>query len=61
MITEDQLQQLCFQWCQHTVWSYAYGPDIASEGDSSPNLRGTKLLSDESSVSDAESRIARTT
>ena len=33
-ITEAQLEQLCLQWFQDTGWSYAYGPDIASEGDS---------------------------
>lgn len=33
MLNEHSLEQLCLQWFQDTGWSYAYGPDIASEGD----------------------------
>lgn len=34
MITEDQLEQLCLAWFRDQGWDYAYGPDIAPDGDS---------------------------
>jgi type I restriction enzyme R subunit len=33
MITEDQLEQLCLDWFRTQGYSYAYGPDIAPDGD----------------------------
>lgn len=33
MITEDQLEKLAINWFTETGWTYAYGPDIAAEGD----------------------------
>lgn len=33
MISEDQLEQLCLDWFQEGGFEYAYGPDIAPEGD----------------------------
>ncbi len=35
MITEDQLEQLCLDWFREGGFEYAYGPDIAQDGDSS--------------------------
>ena len=34
MITEDQLEQLCLDWFHEVGFEYAYGPDIAQDGDS---------------------------
>ncbi len=33
MITEDKLEQLCLDWFRAQGYSYAYGPDIAFDGD----------------------------
>lgn len=33
MITEDQLEKLCLEWFRESGYSYAYGPDIAFDGD----------------------------
>ena len=33
MITEDQLEQLCLDWFRAGGYEYAYGPDIAFDGD----------------------------
>ncbi|MDT8440806.1 MAG: type I restriction endonuclease subunit R [Desulfuromonadales bacterium] len=33
MITEDQLEQLCLDWFRAQGYSYAYGPDLAFDGD----------------------------
>lgn len=33
MITEDQLEQLCLDWFRQGGYEYAYGPDIAPDGD----------------------------
>jgi len=33
MITEDQLEQLCLDWFRAQGYAYAYGPDIAHDGD----------------------------
>ena len=33
MITEDQLEQLCLNWFHTGGYEYAYGPDIAFDGD----------------------------
>ncbi|HHJ15469.1 MAG TPA: type I restriction endonuclease subunit R [Gammaproteobacteria bacterium] len=33
MITEDQLEQLCLDWFREGGFEYAYGPDIAQDGD----------------------------
>ena len=33
MITEDQLEQLCIDWFKETGYEYAYGLDIAPDGD----------------------------
>jgi type I restriction enzyme R subunit len=33
MITEDHLEQLCLDWFRAGGYSYAYGPDIAHDGD----------------------------
>jgi type I restriction enzyme R subunit len=33
-ITEDHLEQLCLDWFRAGGYSYAYGPDIAHDGDS---------------------------
>lgn len=33
MITEDQLEQLCLDWFRTQGYTYAYGPDIAFDGD----------------------------
>ena len=33
MITEDQLEQLCLDWFRKGGYEYAYGPDIAHDGD----------------------------
>ena len=33
MITEDQLEQLCIEWFKQTGYQYAYGLDIAPDGD----------------------------
>jgi type I restriction enzyme R subunit len=35
MITEDQLEQLCLGWFRAQGYSYAYGPDISHDGDTS--------------------------
>ena len=33
MITEDQLEQLCLKWFRESGYEYAYGPDIAPDGE----------------------------
>ena len=33
MITEDQLEQLCLDWFRTQCYTYAFGPDIAHDGD----------------------------
>jgi len=33
MITEEQLEQVTIDWFQQTGWTYAYGPDLAPEGN----------------------------
>lgn len=33
MISEDQLEQLCLDWFREQGYEYAYGPDIAADGD----------------------------
>ncbi|NOQ50789.1 MAG: HsdR family type I site-specific deoxyribonuclease [Desulfuromonadaceae bacterium] len=33
MINEDQLEQLCLDWFRAQGYNYAYGPDIAHDGD----------------------------
>ena len=33
MITEDQLEQFCLDWFRASGYEYAYGPDIAHDGD----------------------------
>ncbi len=33
MITEDQLEQLCLDWFRAGGYNYAFGPDIAHDGD----------------------------
>ena len=33
MINEDQLELLCLQWFREGGYEYAYGPDIAPEGE----------------------------
>jgi len=33
MITEDQLEQLCLGWFREGDYEYAYGPDIAHDGE----------------------------
>jgi type I restriction enzyme R subunit len=33
MITEDQLEQLCLDWFRAQGYTYAYGPDLAFDGD----------------------------
>lgn len=33
MINEDQLEQLCLDWFRAGGYTYAYGPDIAHDGD----------------------------
>lgn len=33
MITEDQLEQLCLDWFRSGGYTYAFGPDIAFDGD----------------------------
>ena len=33
MITEDQLEQLCLDWFREGHYEYAYGPDIAPDGE----------------------------
>jgi type I restriction enzyme R subunit len=33
MITEDQLEQLCLDWFRAQGYTYAYGPDLACDGD----------------------------
>ena len=33
MITEDQIEQLCLDWFRAQGYTYAYGPDIACDGD----------------------------
>ena len=32
-VTEDQLEQLCLDWFRTQGYTYAYGPDIAFDGD----------------------------
>jgi type I restriction enzyme R subunit len=32
-VTEDQLEQLCLDWFRAGSYEYAYGPDIACDGD----------------------------
>jgi type I restriction enzyme R subunit len=32
-ITEDQLEQLCLDWFRDQGYTYAYGPDLACDGD----------------------------
>ena len=34
MITEDHLEQLCLDWFRTGGYEYAYGPDIAHDGES---------------------------
>lgn len=34
MINEDQLERLCIEWFREGGFEYAYGPDIAPDGDS---------------------------
>jgi len=36
MINEDQLEQLCLGWFREGGYEYAYGPDIAHDGDAQP-------------------------
>lgn len=33
MIPEDQLEQLCLNWFRDGGYEYAYGPDIAHDGE----------------------------
>jgi type I restriction enzyme R subunit len=33
MVSEDQLEQLCLDWFRDQGFIYAYGPDIAHDGD----------------------------
>jgi len=33
MITEDQLEQICLEWFREGGYEYAFGPDIAHDGD----------------------------
>ena len=33
MINEDQLEDLCLEWFREGGYEYAYGPDIAPEGE----------------------------
>ncbi|WP_287125357.1 type I restriction endonuclease subunit R [Desulfobacter sp.] len=34
MITEDQLEQICLEWFREGGYEYAFGPDIAHDGES---------------------------
>jgi len=34
VINEDQLERLCTEWFREGGFEYAYGPDIAPDGDS---------------------------
>lgn len=34
MITEDQLEQICLEWFREGCYEYAFGPDIAHDGES---------------------------
>ena len=33
MISEDQLEQICLEWFREVGYEYAFGPDIAHEGE----------------------------
>ena len=33
MINEDQLEQLCLKWFREMGYEYAYGPDMAHDGE----------------------------
>jgi len=33
MITEDQLEQICLVWFREGGYEYAFGPDIAHDGE----------------------------
>jgi len=33
MINEDELEQLCQDWSRDQGYDFAYGPDIAPDGD----------------------------
>ncbi|PLX46782.1 MAG: hypothetical protein C0613_15940 [Desulfobulbaceae bacterium] len=33
MITEDQLEQICLEWFREGGYEYAFGPDIAYDGE----------------------------
>lgn len=40
MITEDQLEQICLEWFREGGYDYAFGPDIAPDGEAPPARDG---------------------